>query len=83
MKNYKATVRATGEQIMVRGESIEEAAQHAINRLVSRSVTAYRVTGDQGKSGMFQGYRYYPKLNGSVAVGGNIHVVELGRETYD
>jgi hypothetical protein len=76
MKTYTATVRATGEKITVKAESYEEAAQHAINRLVSRDATAQRVTGDSGKSGMFQGYKYSKKMNGSTSIGGNIHIME-------
>lgn len=65
-----------GRQITVRAETIEQAAQHGVNRLVSRRAIAYRQTGEIGMSGIWQAYRAC-KTGGLTSTGPNIHVVEL------
>ena len=66
---YKATNRSTDETITVRGRSIEEAAQHAVERFTRhRNVQAHRETGEPGLSGIWQGY-----LHG-FSRGPNVHV---------
>ena len=71
MNGYIATY--LGQQIAVRGDSIEEAADHAARRLVGKG-HVMRVTGSPGLSGMFQVYRIVPTTGGLTSYGGNIHV---------
>jgi hypothetical protein len=74
MKTYTATERiVNGRTIAVRGTTIEEAAQHAIARLVSRTAEAHRCTGDRGMPGIFQAYVAAPG-GGLTSIGPNIHI---------
>ena len=68
------------DRIIVRAKNIEEAAQHAVNRLVSRAAIAYRQTGDDGLSGVFQAYVscHGSGISNLSSRGPNIHVMEQG-----
>jgi hypothetical protein len=76
MKTYTATERSEmhdGRSIAVRGTTIEEAAQHAIARLVSRTAEAHRCTGGH----VCLEYSRHPAVapgGGLTSIGPNIHI---------
>ena len=57
----------------VQAPRIEEAAQLAVQRLYGRSVVAHRVTGDPGKSGVWQGYERVD--GGLTSKGAQLHIM--------
>ena len=75
MRSFRAQEQ-DGRTITVRAETIEQAAQHAVNRLVSRRAIAYRQTGERGLSGIWQAYRGNALMGGLSSIGLNIHVME-------
>ena len=52
MNQYRVSNRRTGEAVLVIAQSFEAAAQQTIGK----KLKAIRVSGDTGKSGLFQGY---------------------------
>ena len=67
-----------GECLTIIAESVEDAAQKAAVRINpdARHVYAVRVTGDRGKSGVFQGFRPLRHSGGdhNTSVGPRFHV---------
>lgn len=73
---FQVTPSGDRPSFRARGAHIEEAAQHAAQRLYGRSMVALRTTGERGHSGMFQAYRSVPRRlgGGQVSVGSSFHV---------
>lgn len=74
--NYLITIREgskKGKKFIIKADSHEEAAQKAMPK-VSRGAVAIRVTGELGKSGIFQGYKSV-RTGGSTSDGPNFHVM--------
>ncbi len=74
---YRDGAMEDGRIIVVRARTYQEAAQHAVNRLVSRRARAHRCTGDPGMGGIFQGYRQWRRGEGESSYGPNIHIREI------
>ena len=75
--NYVATIRSgqrKNEQVNVRAGNIEDAARIAACRFYGHraSISAQRVTGTRGLSGMFQAY--LPVRESLTSHGDNFHV---------
>lgn len=62
------------EPFEVQADRIEEAAELAVRRLYGRSVVAHRVTGDPGKSGVWQGYERIAG-GGLTSKGAQLHIM--------
>ncbi len=60
----------------VRANDPEHAASVALRRLFgrSKSLSVMRTTGDAGKSGFFQAYRWLPDYNAHSSTGQPFHV---------
>ena len=71
---YHITISSSGYTLTVRADGPESAAGIAVRRLYGRAVTAQRVTGDTGKSGIFAAYRYDRRLSAACRIGSDLHV---------
>lgn len=71
MTTYTIRNRATADTITVRAASVEEAARLATRKInpslrhVATGVSAERVTGVAGKSGIFQAFRLIDRNQGT------------------
>ena len=76
MTTYKIT---KGETVFtVNAESYDDAATKAARKILntrSEKIQGLRVTGDNGKSGMFNAYR--SERDGMNSVGSNFHISEI------
>jgi len=73
---YKITItegKNKGKVFLVDGASIEDAAKNALRKVSRTAKTAIRVTGDSGKSGLWQGYKAV-RTGGLTSDGPNYHV---------
>jgi len=76
MATYKIT--RNEKAFTVEAASYEEAATKAARKLLnirSEKIQGLRVTGDSGKSGMFNAYR--SEAQGMNSVGSNFHIREI------
>jgi hypothetical protein len=65
-------------QIEINSGAYDDAAYHAIRKMTRRTkIHARRVTGEPGKSGIFQGY-VGAGLNSLTSYGNPVHVWEAG-----